>query len=82
LAPSFSIAAIVASSTPASAPFQPACAAPITPVLASANKIGPQSAVVTPIASPGVRVTIASARGAVSRVHGSVAAIASGEWIW
>ena len=32
-APSFSIAAIVASSTPVSAPFQPACAAPITPAL-------------------------------------------------
>ena len=30
-APSFSIAAIVASTTPPSAPFQPACAAPITP---------------------------------------------------
>ena len=32
---------MVDSSTPVSAPFQPACAAPITRALASANRIGP-----------------------------------------
>ena len=44
------IAATVASITPSSAPFQPACAAPITRASASANRIMPQSAPVTPSA--------------------------------
>src|SRR5262249_4475119 len=51
-APQRSMAAIVASSTPVAAPRQPAWAAPITPAVSSANRTGPQSAVVTPIASP------------------------------
>ena len=57
-APSFSMAATVASITPAKAPRQPACAAPTTPACASANSNGPQSAVETPMASPGMRVTM------------------------
>ena len=81
-APSFSIATSVASATPVSAPFQPACAAPTTPASPSANRIGPQSAVPTPIARPGTRVTIASARGELSRVQGDSATTTSGEWIW
>ena len=44
-APSPSIAAIVESVTPPSAPFHPACAAPITPASRSANSTGAQSAV-------------------------------------
>ena len=48
---------------PVSAPFQPACAAPITRALGSTSRIGPQSAAVAPIARPSVRVTMASARG-------------------
>src|ERR1700730_7933064 len=62
-APSFSIASTVASTMPVSAPFHPACAAPITRAFGSTNNIGPQSAAVTPMARPSVRVTIASARG-------------------
>ena len=54
-----------ASSTPSSAPRQPACAAPITRACASANSTGPQSAVEMPMASAGTRVTMASARGRV-----------------
>ena len=61
--PSVSIASMVFSSTPVSAPFHPACAAPMTRACGSANRIGPQSAALTPIASPDVRVTMASARG-------------------
>ena len=57
------MAAIVPSITPEKAPRQPACAAPMTRACGSANSSGPQSAVLTPIASPGVLVTIASARG-------------------
>ena len=34
---------------PVSAPFQPACAAPITRAFGSTNRIGPQSAAVTPM---------------------------------
>ena len=48
LAPSFSMAAIVLPARPASAPFQPAWAAPITPASASANSTGAQSAVRMP----------------------------------
>ena len=81
-APSFSIAAMVDSSTPVSAPFQPAWAAPMTRALGSANRIGPQSAAVTPMAIPSVRVTMASARGRASPCQGPVATTASGEWIW
>ena len=43
------MASMVDSSTPVSAPFQPACAAPITRALGSTNRIGPQSAAVTPM---------------------------------
>ena len=59
-APSFSMAATVASSTPPSAPFQPAWAAPITPALASANSTGAQSAVRMPSTTPGMAVTMPS----------------------
>ena len=69
-APHRSIAAIVASSTPVAAPRQPAWAAPMTPACWSASSTGPQSAVVTPMARPGVRVTMASARGRSCAVHG------------
>ena len=79
-APSFSIAAMVDSRTPVSAPFQPACAAPITRARGSTNRIGPQSAVVTPIARPAVPVTMASALGRAGPCQGPVAITASGEW--
>ena len=81
-APSFSMAATVASITPVNAPRQPAWAAPITPAWLSANSNGPQSAVDTPMASRGVRVTMASARGRASGVQGAWATTTSGEWIW
>ena len=47
--------------TPEIAPFQPEWAAPMTPALVSAKRMGPQSAVETPMARPGVLVTSASA---------------------
>ena len=75
------MAANVASSTPASAPRQPAWAAPITRASGSANSTGPQSAVETPMASPGSRVTMASARGRALWSHGVSATTTSGEWI-
>ena len=53
LAPSRSIAAIVASVTPASAPRQPAWAAPTTPASASASSTGAQSAVRMPSSRSG-----------------------------
>ena len=81
-APSRSIAATVASTTPVSAPFQPACAAPTTRASGSANRIMPQSAPVTPSASPGVAVTTPSQRGRASGAQCSETAIASGEWTW
>ena len=62
-APSSSIAAIVASVTPARAPRQPACAAPMTPASASANSTGAQSAVRMPSSRSGRSVTMASACG-------------------
>src|ERR1043165_7086048 len=62
-APSCSIASTVFSSTPPSAPFQPACAAPITRAPGSINSTAPQSAALTPIARFSLSVTIASARG-------------------
>ena len=79
LAPSVSMALTVASTTPASAPFQPAWAAPITRADGSTNSTGPQSAAVTPIARLSVRVTIASTRGRDAVSHGAVAVAASGE---
>ena len=57
VAPSFSISRSVASSTPVSAPRQPAWAAPITRASASANSTGAQSAVRMPSSTPGVAVT-------------------------
>ena len=80
-APSFSMASMVDSRMPVSAPFQPACAAPITRAFGSTNRIGPQSAAVTPIARPSVRVTMASAFGRDAPCQGPVATTASGEWI-
>ncbi len=78
-APSASMASTVASMMPVKAPRQPACAAPITPAPASANRTGPQSAVVTPMARPRVVVTMASARGRVSAVHGASTVTACAE---
>ena len=62
-APSSIIARTVASSTPPFAPFQPACAAPITLASGSTSSTGAQSAVSTPRAMPGTEVTMASAFG-------------------
>ena len=73
------MAAIVASKIPASAPFQPTWAAPITCASLSASSTGPQSAVVIPTASERVRVTTASARGAFSRVQAWSATTTWGE---
>ena len=69
-APSSTMAATVASITPATAPRQPAWAAPITPASVSANRIGAQSAVMMPRAMSGRSVTIASARGPSPGAHG------------
>jgi hypothetical protein len=74
--------AMTVSITPVKAPRQPACAAPITRACASASSSGPQSAVETPIASSGVRVTMASARGRSAAGHGVSATTTCGEWIW
>ena len=82
LAPRRSIAATVASTTPLSAPLQPACAAPMTRARRSANRIMPQSAPVTPSARPGVAVANPSQRGRSLGAHGSEIAVASAEWIW
>jgi hypothetical protein len=62
-APNSSIARSVDSMTPASAPFHPAWAAPITLARESANSTGAQSAVSTPNAIPGMFVAIPSACG-------------------
>ena len=75
-APSRVIAATVASMTPASAPRQPPCAAPMTRASGSANSTGAQSAASTPSAIPGTRVTMPSARGLSSRRHGRSTVIA------
>ena len=80
LAPSFSIALTVASTMPESAPRQPACAAPMTPALASQNRTGAQSAVRMPMARPGFEVTMASASGRA--FHGFSATIASAPCFW
>ena len=60
-APSPTMASTVASITPASAPRQPAWAAPITPASASASSTGAQSAESTPSVMCGRSVTSASA---------------------
>ena len=73
------MAAIVASRTPLAAPRQPAWAAQMTPAAPSANRTGAQSAVVTPIASPGAAVTIASARGRSCGCQGRSMITTSGE---
>ena len=70
-APSEIIAAIAWSVTPASAPRQPAWAAPITPASASASRTGAQSAVTMPSSRPGRSVTSASACGRSVVGHGS-----------
>ena len=73
--------ASVASSTPLKAPCHPAWAAPMTPACRSANRIMPQSAPVTPSATPRKAVAWASQRGR-SPLQGAVTARHSGEWIW
>ena len=75
------MASTVASTTPESAPRQPAWAAPMTRAFGSASRTGPQSAVVTPMASARMRVTMASARGRASGGHGVSATTTCGEWI-
>ncbi len=79
-APRLIIAAIVASSTPATAPRHPACAAPITPAAGSANRTGAQSAVTMPSAMPGRSVTIASPRGPSPGFQANSTRIASAPW--
>jgi hypothetical protein len=81
-APSSTIASTVRSRTPPMAPFQPACAAPMTPAPPSANSTGAQSAVSTPRARPGSRVTMASASGAASGAQGRSTRTTRSEWIW
>ena len=72
LAPSLRMASTVASTMPASAPRQPAWAAPMTRASPSQNSTGAQSAVSTPMARPGVLVTMASASGSLSPFHGAL----------
>ena len=62
-APKPSMAMTVSSSTPSTAPRQPACAPPITPALRSANNTGAQSPVIMPRIRPARRVTTPSASG-------------------
>ncbi len=66
LAPSSTMASTVASTMPESAPRQPAWAAPMTRASPSQKRTGAQSAVRTPMARPGVAVTMASASGALA----------------
>ncbi len=70
LAPSFRMASTVASTMPDRAPRQPACAAPMTRAAPSQNRTGAQSAVRTPMASPGFAVTMASASGILPSFQG------------
>src|SRR3974390_204717 len=81
-APSFSIASTVESTMPVSAPLHPAWAAPTTRVFGSTSRIGPQSAAVIPIASPSVRVTMASARGRESHSRVGRGNLVGGEQMW
>src|SRR5690606_8981017 len=67
-----SIAATVASSTPAASPRQPACAAASTSPSPDANTTGRQSAVRIASTTPGCRVTAASAASSAS-ARGSTA---------
>ena len=67
-APRTHIASTVASTMPAKAPRQPACAAPMTPASLSASSTGAQSALRMPKAIPGRRVTAAAARGGYTTV--------------
>ena len=78
-APMLTIASTVFSKTPPSAPFQPAWAAPMTPLSPSQNRTGPQSAVKTPSITPGVAVTSASAFGR-SPPYCPSTTTTSGEW--
>ena len=68
--------------TPASAPRQPAWAAPTTPASASASSTGAQSAVRMPSSRSGRSVTIASACGRSSCGHGCSTVTTSAEWTW
>ena len=77
LAPSRTIAATVASITPATAPRQPAWTAPATPAFGSASRIGAQSAVMMPRAMSRRVVTMASARGPLPGSHGIVTSTTS-----
>ena len=82
LAPSFSIAAIVVSTTPPSAPFQPAWQAPTTPALLSASSTGAQSAASTPSTMPGRLLTNPSALGAPGELQRSAPTVSTSvEWI-
>jgi hypothetical protein len=77
-----SIAASTDSTTPASAPFQPACAAPMIRPSGSASRIGAQSAVRMPSAMPGRSVAMASALGLSGICHGAVTVTASALCTW
>src|SRR5215213_3190417 len=81
-APSSSMARIVASVTPFRAPFHPAWAIPMTRARPSTKMTGAQSAVRAPSAMPRSLVTIASARGALSRRQGSETVITLGLCSW
>ena len=74
------MASTAASTTPFSAPRQPAWAAPITPASRSASSTGTQSAVRMASARPGVAVAMASTRGASSRGQGALTTSASALW--
>ena len=80
-APSAAICIMVASTTPASAPRQPACAAPITRAIGSWSRTGAQSAAKMPSATPGTRETMPSARGESSRRQGSSTMTTTALWI-
>ena len=65
-------------------PFQPECAAPITPATGSTASTAPQSADSTPSASPGTRVTRPSPSGPRPRGQSgsAVRLTTSVEWVW
>jgi hypothetical protein len=70
-----------ASTTPVTAPRQPAWAAPMTRASGSASRTGAQSAVPMPRATPGRVVTMASTRGRAFSGHGFVTSTTSALWI-
>ena len=80
--PSRTMACTVACTTPLNAPCQPEWQAPTTRAMGSANSTGAQSAASTPSATPGARVTMASAFGRFPAAQGLVTNTTSSPCTW